>query len=367
MVWRKTTAVATAILAIAALAACGRNDGPEQTADGLVKVVLAHSSAPSISYAQFDCVPRAAGFFADEGLEVSVEFLDGGSSSVAALRAGQADFMDGVPATLMAANGPATSTREQQVLSFYNLVTKNHVYPAVPADSDIQTMTDLEGKQIGVGSLGSGAIPLIKAFVAADGGDPDKLNFVPVQPGAPMIAALENKQIDALGFFDSTYATLQLQGVALREIHNETDRNSGFSVMYAATRQWIEANKETALGIARAAAKSYVFAIANPEAAVQTCWELYPELKPTGVDETKALSDAVIALNARLANSGPVDGKLGFATDEQIENSIAVQTSAGVAPEGLTIADVWYPDFIDEANDFDHAEIEEYARSYGTD
>jgi NitT/TauT family transport system substrate-binding protein len=38
-----------------------------------------------------------------------------------------------------------------------------------------------------------------------------------------------------------------------------------------------------------------IFAMANPEAAVRILWEIFPQTKPTGIDEVTALTNEVKA------------------------------------------------------------------------
>ena len=53
------------------------------------------------------------------------------------------------------------------------------------------------------------------------------------------------------------------------------------------------------IGFGRAVAKATVFCEANPAACVRAFWALYPQQKPTNVDEAKALQDGIKIMRAR--------------------------------------------------------------------
>lgn len=352
-------AAACTIGVFTAVTACG-GDNTEEGEGGPIEIVYTHSSAPTISFALFECVASEAGFWRDEGLDVTVETIDGGTAAMQSLQSGQSDIVDTGTSVVLPANQAGSDTP-----SFHTLVTGPFVYPAVLEDSDIENMRQLEGRRIGVLSLASGGIPYIKSLVASDGGDPERVEFIPVGAGAPAVAALQNGEIDALGFADTAYALIESRGTPLRFIRNDAVERTGFGVTYSARRDWLTENRDAAAGFARAAARAYVFARENPEAAVRMCWDIYPELLPANADEDTALTESVAALEARLGSSGPVDGRIGFATEEQIQEVIDLQVAAEVIEPGLTPADVWTDEVNEAANQFDQAQVEEFARSYG--
>ncbi|WP_213451305.1 ABC transporter substrate-binding protein [Rhizomonospora bruguierae] len=343
-------------------AACSSD--PETTgADGTMRINYTHSSAPSPSFALFECVADRAGFWKDEGLAVTVNTIDGGTAAMQSLVSGQSDITDTGTSSLL----PAVAAGGELV-AFHSLVTGAFVYPAVLASSPITEMPDLEGKRVGALSLASGGIPFLKSVMAASGGDPEKLKFIAVGDGAPAVAALQNGQVDALIFGDTNYALMEKLDVELRYLINDVVRKSGFGVAYSARRDWLTANRDAAGRFARAASKAYVFAKANPELAMRMCWDIYPELLPAGKDEADALESQVTALVARLASSGPVEGKIGFATDEQVQSVIDQQVMADVIKGGsVTVADVWTAEVNTVANDFDQQEVEKLAASFCDD
>lgn len=357
---RKASALGV-IVAVAAVALAGctapSGDGGDGGGDGeLTPVTLTLPAPASLESVVYDCVPLMEGFFEEEGLDVTVEVAEGSVLALQSLESGSSDVVVVGTSPLMAgvSNG-------QQVKAFANVVTGSYAYPAVLPDSDIEDFLDLQGKTVGVPSLQSGSIPFTKGLVALAGGDPDSVEFLPTGFGAEALAALQGGQIDALGLWDTAYEVIKSLGQDLRTIQNDESKALGFQVVYVAKTQWLDENPEIALGMTRAMNKAYVFASENPEAALDDCWEEYPNLVPTGVSEADAREAGLNAINARLAASGPVEGLYGYATDAQVQTFYSLQVAAGTVKPGITVDQLWTDEFIEDANDFDVDAVKELA------
>lgn len=352
----QTAAVVVAVAAVA-LTGCTPSPGGGSGGDGeLIPVTLTLPAPASLESVVYDCVPLMEGFFEEEGLDVTVEVADGSVLALQSLETGHSDVIVTGTAPLMSgiSNG-------QQVKAFANVVTGSYAYPAVLPDSEIQDFLDLQNTTVGVPSLQSGSIPFTRGLVALAGGDPDTIEFLPTGFGAEALAALQSGQIDALGLWDTAYEVIKSLGQELRTIETDESRALGFQVVYVAKSDWIEQNPEIALGMTRAMNKGYVFAIENPEAALDACWEEYPNLIPTGVPEAEARAAGLAAVESRLASSGPVDGLYGHATDDQVQTFYSLQVAAGTVRPGITVDQLWTDEFIEDANDFDVDAVRELA------
>lgn len=358
---KATALVAVSTAAALALAGCASGDTDGPSGDGeAIQVTLTLPAPASLESVVYDCVPSMRGFFEEEGLDVTVEVADGSILALQSLETGHSDVVVVGTAPLMSgiSNG-------QQVKAFANVVTGSYAYPAVLPDSDIETFLDLQGTTVGVPSLQSGSIPFTKGLVALAGGDPETIEFLPTGFGAEALAALQSGQIDALGLWDTAYEVIKSLGQDLRYIETDESKNLGFQVVYVAKTEWLEENPEIAEGMTRAMNKAYVYSITNPEDALDACWEEYPNLIPTGVDEAEAREAGLAAINSRLAASGPVDGLYGYATDEQVQTFYSLQVAAGTVKPGITVEQLWTDEFIEAGNDFDPAEVEELAKNAG--
>src|SRR5207244_13599870 len=90
---------------------------------------------------------------------------------------------------------------------------------SVLAESAVRSIPELKGKKIGVASMGSSAVPVVRALFARNGMDPDKDAQIVVAGEAAQAAALaRGKQGDALALYDTMFALVENAGVPLRDI-----------------------------------------------------------------------------------------------------------------------------------------------------
>ncbi len=136
------------------------------------------------------------GIFADHGLDVTVQPIQGGAQAMPALINGEVDFSIGQPFGAMRASLQGLDVK---IVSNYaeSLAEGDDINSVVSAPgSDITRPADLAGKRVAVNSLGAAGDLTIMAAVDQDGGDPSTIEFVEVAfPDAQ--AQLEAGNIDA--------------------------------------------------------------------------------------------------------------------------------------------------------------------------
>lgn len=357
---RTTLFVCAPVIALAAMAvACG----PAPTAPGSgggtsVRLTLS-TGTPGVGQATYTSLPAQLGYWSDDGIDVTINQLAGSSAALQSVSSGQGDVTVAGTSTLMLADAKGADLR-----AYYTAITHSFQSPAVPEDSDIQSFRQLSGKTVGVQSLETGTIPIIKGLVQADGGDPGQVKFLPVGLGAEALAALEADRIDALGLWDDRYAEIENLGQPLRVLRDDTSDKLGFQVAVSANTTWLTEHREDAVAFARGVAKATVFAQENPEAAVRLHWQAYPDTKPVGVDERLALEQGVRALTARLENSGPVQDRWGLSTPEQVRAFRDLLVESGTVDESVDAATLWTDELIVDINDFDADAVREQAREW---
>ncbi|MDN3518179.1 ABC transporter substrate-binding protein [Aquisalimonas lutea] len=177
-------------------------------ANDLTKVRLAFCS-------QLLCVvpyeaTRAAGFFAEEGLDVELVYTRGGSAALQALNGGAVDYAaTSFDAALNAyANGAeivrfATTGR----LPLFALVTSPET------GETITSVSELQGRTIGVAALGTADHALALFLLREAGVDPDTVQFATL--GTNLFHALRLGQVDAGMVQEPSLSMLTEQGANL--------------------------------------------------------------------------------------------------------------------------------------------------------
>jgi NitT/TauT family transport system substrate-binding protein len=315
----------------------------------------------SVAAAPF-AVAMKMGWYARDGIKVELVPIGGSTDCVKLVATEELPYS--VPSV-----EPLAIIRQQGVKAkiFYTAYQGNIYGIAVPKNSEITKIADLKDKTIGVISMSSAGVVIARALAANAGLDPDQdIHLVVTGEGAQTVALLRAGQIDALSQYDTQYAVVENAGVKLRLLSaNEIERfpSNGF----LALDETLRTNRKQAVALAQGFAKGTVFTIANPEAAIRILWEIYPETRPTGIDETTALHEAVKTLEARIANlklekSGV--SKWGESSEKNYSAYADFMQKWGVTKEKVPANDLITNDLIDEINNFNQAEVIAAAKAY---
>ena len=157
------------------------------------------------------------GYFADEGLDLRLEAVDGSSSVLQAMSAGQAHI--GAPGP-----GPTLGARARSVdVKFmFNLYPKSVFGLLVKADSPAQTPADLKGTVIGVGTADGAEVSFTKAIMTDLGlSEGTDFTFLPVGDGGTAAVAFLRDDVGSYAGAVSDAAILAARGLQLREITPE--------------------------------------------------------------------------------------------------------------------------------------------------
>jgi NitT/TauT family transport system substrate-binding protein len=334
--------------------------GPEDDGDlrrvrfGIATQALIVSTGP------YTVLPDVLGYYEEEGLRVEVLRFSGGGATVEALDAGLVDVALPPVTSLFAA-----VARGSPLVAYYTQITTNYLLPEVPVNSPIRSVLDLQGRTIGSQAVTSANVPMIRAMVEMEGGNPDAVEFVGT--GGPSEAAsyLERGHIDAIALWDAAHAQIsEWMGQPLRQISNQFFREMGFHQSLIARRDRLETDRDMLIGLGRAISKAMAFSEENPEAAIRLYWQAHPESRPTGVSEEEAMRQAMTVLLARQENTRAIEGYWGLSSDQQVKDHLDVIVRVeGYRP--MTVDEVWTSELLAEINDFDEDAIREQARNWG--
>ncbi|MDO6587485.1 ABC transporter substrate-binding protein [Salipiger sp. 1_MG-2023] len=250
------TAAVSAVVLVAATGAGFAQD--------LRKITFAQPSASAInSFPVYIAIGE--GYFADEGLEVQVETVNGSGSVLQALAAGQADFGRPGPGPLLTAR-----SRGVDAVFIYNVAARANFGIMVEEDSPFQTPADLADKVIGTGTADGAEVGFARNVMSGAGMVPGKdFKMMTVGDGGPATAAFLRGDISAYSASVADAAVLVQRGVPLRDI-TPAEFARFFGNGLVTMNETIQQDPALVEGFVRAFMKGQIFAMdeANREASL---------------------------------------------------------------------------------------------------
>lgn len=357
-----TEAAATTTEAGGSEATTTTAEAPATTAapQELTKVTAAMATGSPFYYGYR--VAQALGFFEEEGVDYDFQTTGGSSEVALILASGSADIGGaGFSAVL-----PAMS--QGGIYPFF-VHTYGEPYDVlVPADSDIQSISDLAGKTIGLSELAGGEVPLVRALLETNDIDPDTgVTYLEVgtNPGTLAIA-FENGDIAAYssGVSDTAILLSGASGMEFRSI--APDFVGELAAGGLLTTEEHKDDLDLLAGIGRAAAKGHLVAYANPDAAVCILKEIIPE---EFVDEEAgraSMEGSMLSTTAPQNPDGTYQFSSGLGNLDNWNRYIGIYVTGGILDAPFDPAPLVI-DLESEVNDFDQQAIIDMAMGLPTD
>jgi NitT/TauT family transport system substrate-binding protein len=205
------------------------------------------------------------GYFAEEGLEVTVESINGSGPVLQALSAGQAQFGRPGPGPVLAAR-----SRDVDVVFIYNVAARSNFGVVVEEDSPVQAPADLKGTVVGTGTADGAEVGFARNVLLGAGlTEGTDYTFLTVGDGGPATAAFTRGDIAAYSASTADAAILNQRGVAVRDI-TPAEYARFFGNGLATTGEIIRDDPELVEKFGRAFMRGHVFALddANREAVL---------------------------------------------------------------------------------------------------
>ena len=205
------------------------------------------------------------GYFAEEGLNVTVEVVNGSASVLQSMAAGQAQIGNPGPGPLLGARA-----RGEDVVFIYNQFPKSIFGLVVKDESEVQSPADLKGT-IGVGTADGAEVGFSRAILTdvglAEGTD---YEFLAVGDGGTAAAAFLNDEVVGYAAAVSDAAIIESRGIPLREITPE-EYLAFFGNGWAVTRAYMEENPDVIEAFGKALVKGTKFGMdpANKEKVLE--------------------------------------------------------------------------------------------------
>jgi NitT/TauT family transport system substrate-binding protein len=258
------TGMATVAIVSLGLSGCSALFGDSGT-EGLDDVTIAVE--PLIGSAAV-YLGAQEGFFADEGIALTINSLPPDSKAVVEMvAAGNADFGLADTLTLLVQHGEGSPIKVTSG-AYSSTSDPNSDFAAlvVKQDSPITTMTDIQGKDVSTAAPRSLDETVVQGMISDDGGNPAGVHFVKVQPGAA-IAALENGEVD-VAFLVEPYLSWAVEAGhrVLSYPYVEYVNYLNVAAFFTST-ETMKNNPDLAERFNAAVKKSMTFAQNNPQAA----------------------------------------------------------------------------------------------------
>ena len=194
------------------------------------------------------------GYFAEEGLDVTVEAVNGSASVLQTLASGAGQIGEPGPGPVLAAR-----SRGEDVVFIYNLFVKTGFLLVVPEDSDAQSPADLKGTVIGVGTADGAEVGFTRNMLTDAGlTEGTDYEFLTVGDGGTAAAAIIGDEVQAYAAAVVDTVIIENSGIELRDITPEAYMGY-FANGFAATRDYIDANPEVIEGFGRAIVRGFHF------------------------------------------------------------------------------------------------------------
>ncbi|PRB09812.1 ABC transporter substrate-binding protein [Microbacterium sp. MYb62] len=323
--------------AVLILAGCSTVAEDSEVAE-LTEITVAVPGQSGIAYYPVT-VADHLGYFEEEGLDVTVESLDGSAAVLQAMQADRADF--GIPGA-----GPLFSSLlgGGDAAYIYNLYPRGFFSIAGDA-GQVKSIDDLRGATIGVSTANGGEVAWARAVLQEAGLAPDEYEFATVGSEGIAVSSFERGDIQAYAASMTGVATLDVRGVDLVNLTPESAQLFGNGI--AASGAILEKSPETVEAFLRAVARAQLHGFDNAEDVLEAGAE-YNEQEAEDPEYATAIYDAVIELmKPNDAQEGP-----GYFTDQAVAAWHAVLVETGDIEAPLADPSVVYTnEFVSKASD----------------
>ena len=328
--------------AVFVLAACG---GSTQSGSGSNQTVSLKIMVGGLNKQIYlpNMLAQRLGYFKAENLDVTLIDEGSGQASEDEVVAGNVDAGSGAYVHPMVLN---TQGKKIETICQFGIAPGE----AEVVDSSLTNITsvsDLQGKNLGVTDLGSGTQVLTQALLGTAGVDPNKAQYVAVGAGDTFIAAIQQKKI-AAGM--TTYPTISRlvnsgKGKILVSLLTPQDTEKALGGDYPfigifAKNDWVNSNKGVAQRLVNAYVKTlkYIHSHTADEIASQMPADYYAGDKASYVAD---LQDqlAIFGTDCKMPSGGP-----------ETVQKIQQQFVASYKGKSANLSETYTNDFADKAS-----------------
>lgn len=242
------------------------------------------------------------GYAEEEGLDLSIELVGTPKNAAEGVISGRGDttFIN-IVFTVLARD------RGIPLRPYYAFVRSQNRAFSVPKESPIRALADLRGSIIGLHYDDPELFEFACAALIGAGVDPHRDVTFKTLPGTPldaprMAAAIRDNEVQAVWQLDVLAGLMEAEDVPLRLLPSAMIDPLTPSSCFNALDEQLESRADAYGALGRALAKATLFALENPEGAIELIWQAYPDAAPKpGEDGDRAFRGELAALKVRLA------------------------------------------------------------------
>lgn len=350
-VGRPSVALVLAVALVAA--ACGNDDdssadaGEEGGSGELTTIDFLQPLPKSMAFYPL-FVGDALGYFEDEGIRVNL-LPSGDIPATVIVPTGEADIGATTPQNIV--QGAASGEDFSLIYEYYQ---QNVVSIVVPADSDVQSIEDMAGRNMGVTSEGAGDAALARNALGQAGLEPDEdVTITVAGEGGPAVAdALTGGRLDAFSGAINDIVALQAAGVELRDI--TPDHFAAFPASSMIVRNdTLQEDPELLTGFLRAWSKATYAGLQDPDLVYELAQDEVPEETE---DETFGRLFLDLAIDLQTPAEG--DDAFGALRPDAWDTVQEEMVLGGEIDEEFDFSPYLDDSLLGGANDWDRAEVE---------
>ena len=294
-----------------------------------IKVLEAHTGTLFMAPVY---IAEAAGYMAEEGIDLELTEVDSGSLAIAALISGGVQLVDADPFQLV-----QLLKQDKSVQFIYNL-TKGVTLDMVMSKEMVQArkvsrsmpiaerFAALKGLKLGITRPGAATDVYMRYYLKLAGIDPERdVQIVTVGGGAALLAAMRNKQVDAFHLSPPTPYQVQEAGfgdVIIKTTAGDVPELTNFLYTgIAVNKSYAEKNPDVLKRWTRAVNKANLLLQKDQTAALKHLQKYFPRMDPAVM--ALAMREIINALSPDgVMNEQMVQKHLDFLKDTKQVDSI---------------------------------------------
>jgi NitT/TauT family transport system substrate-binding protein len=285
------------------------------------------------------------GYYKDEGLEVTLDQVNGSGAAVPLVANGTYDVGFGDINALIefAAKKP-----EEAPIAVYVMFNQPPFTVAVKADSPIKAPKDFEGKTIG-GAANDGALKLFPAFCKITKIDCSKVNITNMQPNLREQMLMQGQVDGVFGYVNTIRFSAKLMGVQDNQIRYIKYGDYGmdlYSNAIIVSKKLAKENPKAVEGLVRAINKGVLDSLKDIDASVAAVAKREPLIK-VPVEKDRFIATLKDEMNhPEIAKIG-----LGNVDPERLKKSIDILVDANGLPRTPAVSEIFTPAFLPAQKD----------------